>query len=152
MNASSPTSQLNAPGLRLLRWVARLAGLASCIAIAALAYNQRMNPAQMGADDLLLFVFFPTAVALGLVLGWWRDLVGGAVAVGGWAAFQLAHSFVVGSVCKDWEVNGLSAAGLLFLLSGILRARARTGAAARRPSPQPSSPAASDTPGPPTPP
>lgn len=145
MNDSGTTSNRRTRGLQALRWAARLAGLASCAGMAALAYSQRMNPAQMAGDDLLLFLFFPAAVGLGLVLGWRWELAGGALAVAGWLAFQLAHGFVVGTICKDWEVNVLSAAGLLFLLSGLLRAKTKTRAApAPSLTPQPAQ-AGSDT-------
>lgn len=149
MNDSGTRFEKRAPALQLLRGLARLAGLASCAGMAALAYSQRMNPTQMAGDDLLLFLFFPAAVGLGLVLGWRWELVGGAVAVAGWAAFQLAHGFVVGTLCKDWEVNVLSAAGLLFVLSGALRARAKARSTSPTHTVQPTASAPSATPRPP---
>jgi|GEM_PF-2773499 len=131
-------------GLVAVVWVARLAGLASCIAMAVVAYDQRANPATMAVDDLVLFALFPTAVGLGLVLGWRWELAGGLVAVAGWAAYQAAHSFLVGTFCRDWEVNLLSAPGLLFVVAGALRARAKARATAASAAPVQQTPARSE--------
>jgi len=59
--------------LRSLRWIARILGLLWVGVVLAFAFGEGLRLSALGAHELLLFVFFPVGVCLGMILGWWRE-------------------------------------------------------------------------------
>jgi hypothetical protein len=73
---------------RLLRWAARLGSVAVAGFVALLWYHQppRLTDLPVRAAGQLALLMLAVA---GLLLGWWRERLGGAVAVAGFAGLLL---------------------------------------------------------------
>ena len=106
---------------RIVRWTARGGSLASIGFMLAYIVAQRANPFQMQSSDLLLFLCFPSAVAAGVILAWFWELGGGVIALGGLTAFYAANRFLVGNYPQGWKFVAITAPGILFLVSAVLR-------------------------------
>lgn len=65
----------------ILRWVARIWGIASALILLAFAFGGREH-LRFTAGEAIAFLLFPIGVIAGFVIAWWRELVGGIVTVG----------------------------------------------------------------------
>lgn len=74
-----------------------------------------MNPQVLTAQELVLMLFFFTTW-LGLLIAWRRELVGGAMTVGGMLSFYFFHLIAAGHLPRGWAFCLLALPGLLFLL------------------------------------
>ena len=120
---SEPNNRPQAGSLltRIIQWTARVGSLVSLGFILALIIRNRMNPLQFGPSDLLLFLCYPAAVAVGISLAWFWEFGGGILAVAGLVAFFGATRFLAGSCPRDWEAVALTVPGVLFIVSAVLR-------------------------------
>ncbi len=105
---------------RLLRWAGRLASLTSLLILALFLVGEDFDPGHLRAREWLLAVFFPFGVALGLILGWRRELLGGIIALIGLAGFYLVHLVLSGSLPRGWVFLALAAPAVLLLASAAL--------------------------------
>jgi len=71
------------------------------------------------ARELLLFLFFPLGVCVGMVVAWWREGLGGGISVGSMAAFYLADRLMSSSFPRGLAFAALAVPGFLFLLSWL---------------------------------
>jgi hypothetical protein len=69
----------------VLRWLARAASLASLGLLALFATSGGAAPSGF---EWLLLAFFPLGVALGTVVAWHREILGGLIALASLAAFH----------------------------------------------------------------
>lgn len=110
--------------LRTLRWTARVLGLL-CVAILLLfIVGEGFRPATLTGRDLLLFLFFPVGVCLGMVVGWRREGWGGALTMGSLAAFYLAHFLITHRLPRGLWFAAFALPGALFLLHALCSRRA----------------------------
>lgn len=73
------------PPVRVIRWLARAASLASLGLLAMFATSGGAAPS---ASEWLLLAFFPIGVAAGMILAWWREILGGGIAAASLLAFH----------------------------------------------------------------
>lgn len=102
---------------RLLRWIARLASAANAI-LFVLLWVHAPPRFSLLSPRLLAELGLLSAAVLGLLLGWWRERVGGAVAVACLAGFLgmefgTAHHFPV-----EPSVFAMLLPALLYLIVG----------------------------------
>ncbi len=71
--------------VRLARWIARAASLASLALLALFATSGGAAPS---GYEWLLIAFFPIGVALGMVVAWRYELLGGAITLAGLGGFH----------------------------------------------------------------
>ena len=111
----------------IVRWVARLTGLAAIVVIIVFAVNGRLMPftgldSIVGRNAVLLACLLTSSA--GLVLAWWRENLGGAVVLMGMAmyyVFQLQSSGEVdGTIILIFIIPGG-----LFRISSWLTRRSR---------------------------
>ena len=97
-------------------------GIASTLVLIAFVWSRPEHPRfTMGAA--IAFLLFPIAVTAGFAVAWRRELLGGLIAVGSFALFNI---FVV--VCGGrWPLNGyflaLVAPGFLHLANALFVSR-----------------------------
>ncbi|MEY3023088.1 MAG: hypothetical protein RIS86_2286 [Planctomycetota bacterium] len=108
--------------LRSLRWTGRAASLASLGLLALFATEESAAPS---ASEWLLLALFPIGVAIGTILAWWREILGGAVALASLVAFH-ASLAILGD--RPWPGPWfvVFTAPAIALLACGLWARART--------------------------
>jgi len=110
-----------------LRWTGRVWSLASLAFLLTFILGHLFGngdngePAPNGQEWIGL-AFFPVGVLLGLVVAWWKEAIGGGVAVGSLAAFYLWHLSVSGDFPGGPYFALIAAPGAVFLLSAWLHA------------------------------
>lgn len=108
---------------RIVRWVARILAVVSVGLVLALVVAESPGPLNRGARDAVLFVFFPLGVCVGMLLGWWRELWGGVVAVASLALFYGIHFVASGRFPGGPYFLIFTVPGILFLLAWAMRPR-----------------------------
>jgi len=105
----------------VVKWTARLWSLASLGFLAMFMIGEGFNPvATLTSRQWAWFVCFPFGMTLGLLLGWWREITGGAIAVGGLLGFYVLEMVFAGRPPGGPWFALVAAPGFLFLLSGLL--------------------------------
>jgi hypothetical protein len=101
-----------------IRWTARALSAAMVAMVVIIAVGEGLPQlSELNFTDQLLFVTIFVMIA-GAALAWWKDMIGGAVIVLGFAAFWIINSHFPGDF---FFVFGL--AGLLHLLAWLLKAK-----------------------------
>lgn len=103
-------------GTKTLRWIARLWAVLSLLFLLAFVVGEGLG--LRSPRDLVAFLFFPVGVGAGLVIAWWRERLGGLIAVGSLAAFYLTLYLFDGRWPRGPYFLLVAAPGLLFLLLG----------------------------------
>lgn len=109
------------PAATALRWLARLASLASIGMILAFFVGEGFSVGRLTPGDWPLFTFFPLGVCAGMALAWWREGCGGCVTVASLLAFYVVHLAVSGKLPGGPWFAIFASPGALFLLSNLLR-------------------------------
>ena len=71
--------------LRVARWCARLASLASLAMLVLFATSGGAKPS---AFEWLLLACFPIGVAIGMIVAWFREILGGSITLASLLAFH----------------------------------------------------------------
>ena len=104
----------------MLRLLARAASLLSLGLLVLFAFSGGHWPTPF---EWLMIAFFPVGVAVGMVLAWHRELLGGAVTLAGLAGFYaIAWSADASRPLGPWFVL-LASPGLALLACGLLAKR-----------------------------
>jgi hypothetical protein len=102
-----------------LRWLARALSILAVLIVLAFAFGEGLNLSHFTVRELLLFMFFPLGICVGMVVAWWRESLGGTITIASLMAFYLVDRFVSGSFPRGGAFAVLAAPGLLFLLCGL---------------------------------
>lgn len=115
-----------------LCWLARVLSAMSIGIVLMFAFGEPGTPT---VRDWLLLAFFPIGMVLGLLLGWWQELLGGLITVGSLMVFYGLMWMYSGHLPPGPYFAMLGSPGVLFVIVGLL-ARAnrheRTGGGLRR--------------------
>ncbi len=105
-----------------LKLAARLSSLASIGLLLAFIFGEFGSPTPA---EMALLAFFPFGVMIGMVIGWWKDLIGGAVTVSALAAFYLLFTIQSSHIPPGPYFALFALPGGLFLVAGLLERRTR---------------------------
>lgn len=100
---------------QMVRWIGRAWAVASIVLILAFLVGEGIDLSQMKAIEWLGFLFFPVGICAGMILAWWREGLGGIVAVGSLLIFYMIHFMTAGTFPKGWAWLVFAAPGFLFL-------------------------------------
>jgi len=64
---------------KLLSWIARISGTALALFLFLMVTGEAAEP--NGVAEWFYLAFFPFGFSIGLLLGWWRALAGGAISI-----------------------------------------------------------------------
>jgi hypothetical protein len=106
---------------RVTLWVARITSIITLGFIFAFLIGNVAGGFPTEPGKILLFAFFPIAVGVGMVLGWWRPLAGGITAAVGLAGFYVLHLIQSGTVPQGPWFLLFSLPGLIFLAGGLMK-------------------------------
>jgi hypothetical protein len=120
MNTNPIYSMTNdAASVKVLRWSARTLSLFSIGIVLLFAIGEVLNLSRFTPRELVLFMFFPLGVCLGLALAWWREALGGGITVLSLAAFYLLNWHWSSRFPRGYAFIVLALPGFLFLLSAL---------------------------------
>jgi len=108
--------------IRVLRWTARAASLVSLAFLAMFATSGGAAPSAM---EWLLIAFFPIGVALGMIVAWHREILGGVIAASSLAAFHALLLLDVSRPAPGWWFLAFASPALALLVCGVTTRRAR---------------------------
>jgi hypothetical protein len=80
------------------------------------AIGEGLNLSHFTARDLVLFIFFPLGVCVGMVVAWRWERLGGGLTVASLAAFYLIHRLASSGFPRGFAFMVMAAPGFLFLL------------------------------------
>lgn len=101
----------------VLRWFARIWSIASLTFFVAFIVGEGSLPNPTEAVGL---IFFPIGVAVGFVIAWWREGIGGAITVMSLGAFYIWNMILDGRLPRGPYFVLLAAPGFLFLANWLL--------------------------------
>ena len=114
---------LNFNRLRLLLTIHNLVIVLSLISIAvilAFVIFDVRTLGQVAPNEWVGLFFFPVGVIAGMLLGWWREVLGGAVTVVSLLGFYLIYGwFLNGQIWLGAWFIVFALPGILFLISGL---------------------------------
>jgi hypothetical protein len=100
-------------------WVARVLSALGVGMILIFMIGEGFNPAYMTAREMLLSLFFPVGVCIGMIVGWFREGLGGALTALSLALFCVVHYAQRGRFPGGIEFLLFSSGGLMFLVSWL---------------------------------
>lgn len=103
-----------------IRWTARLWSIATLLILSAFIFGDA-EPSKPTAVEWIGLAFFPGGVVAGLLLGWWREQLGGWITVFSLIGFYVWHFFTSGRLSAGPYFLLLSAPGFLFLITAWLQ-------------------------------
>ncbi|MBM3846316.1 MAG: hypothetical protein FJ405_08525 [Verrucomicrobia bacterium] len=105
----------------LLRWTARIWGIASTLLLLAFSFGGR-EPLRFTPGEAVGFLLFPVGVVAGLAVAWWREWVGGIITVTSLALFG-AYLFLWSGQWPNIYFFMFAAPGILHIASAWLASR-----------------------------
>jgi hypothetical protein len=100
--------------IRALRWIARIAGIALVGIVLLFFIGEGFNPLRLTPHEALMMALFWTAL-VGLLVGWRREGLGGALTVGSLLVFGFLEWLKTGSLRQLLPFAIIGLPGLLFL-------------------------------------
>jgi hypothetical protein len=114
MNKTKAPTAILMPGLR---WLARIGSVVSLGLLLIFFVGERFNPAKVASREWVGFLFFPIGVGAGMIVGWWREGLGGAITTLSLLAFYGVYGFLLnGSLWQGGAFIAFAAPGMLFLI------------------------------------
>jgi len=101
---------------RVLRWSARILSIISIGLVLLFVFGEGLNLFHLTLHELVLFLFFPLGVCLGMIVAWRWEGLGGGITVGSLATFYLAHRLFSPSFPRGFGFVVMALPGFLFLL------------------------------------
>jgi hypothetical protein len=99
---------------RVLRWIARSWSAAAILLVVMSMALERTHPTT--TTEWVGFLFFPIGVSVGMILAWWKEGLGGSVAVASFFVFYVVHVTTAGSFPPGLGWLAVAAPGFLFLI------------------------------------
>lgn len=100
-------------------WVARVLSVLGVGIILMFMIGEGFNPLHLTAREALLSLFFPMGVCVGMIVGWFREGLGGAITALSLALFFVVHYAQRGRFPGGTAFLLFSSGGLLFLVSWL---------------------------------
>ena len=84
------------------KWVARILSFISIAILSLFVLGNGFNPFAMKIYDILLFIFFPTCIVLGMIVAWFDELEGSLFSI-----LSLIIFYVLFYICKGYFPQGM---------------------------------------------
>ena len=102
------------------RWIARVLGVLLLLLAVAIAVGEAVagssTSQSLTTREVLMMIAFVVALS-GLMVGWRRETIGGALVLSGLACFYLLNYVYTGRVITGWVFIALAIPGALFLVA-----------------------------------
>ena len=107
----------------IVRWIARIWGLASILLLLAFLFGEGLAFTQITPVEWIQLLLFPFGVMVGLLIAWRWEGAGGALTVMSFILFYLLHYLIAGNLPRGPYFGLVAAPGLLFLMCWMLSRR-----------------------------
>jgi len=109
----------------VVRWIARVWSILSILTVLFFAVNELLPSSgpPPTLQEWLGLTLFPIGVSVGLVMAWYREELGGILALGCLIAFYVWNLLRSGHLPQGPFFFLMAAPGLLFLIAGFLSRR-----------------------------
>ncbi|MFH0953145.1 MAG: hypothetical protein V1873_02320 [Verrucomicrobiota bacterium] len=114
----------------VIGWIARVLSVLGVGIILVFMIGEGFNPAHMTAREMLLSLFFPVGVCIGMIVGWFSEGLGGLITALSLVLFYVVNYAQRGHFPSERFSLLFSSGGLLFLVSWLYT-RLRSGRANR---------------------
>lgn len=111
----------------IIRWIARVWSALSILLLLAFAIGEAEHGPGPSRQMWVGLAFFPIGVCAGLALAWYREKLGGLLALGSLVAFYVWNISRSGHPPRGPWFFLVAAPGILFLIAGMC-SRGRSGA------------------------
>jgi hypothetical protein len=101
--------------LTIIRWTARCLSILSIAGLGLFMFGEKLDLFRFQPFELLQFLFFPVGLAIGLLMAWRFEALGGGISIGSFVLFYLLNYAKAGSFPRGWTFFGFSIPGILFL-------------------------------------
>lgn len=106
-------------------WIARGLSVLAVGSILLFIIGEHFNPLRLNMQEALLFFCFPLGIVIGMVIGWWREGLGGLIAFASMALFYAVHLIQSGRLPKGPFFLIFALPGLLFVISWLYEKKKR---------------------------
>lgn len=103
----------------LMRWLARLGSLVSVVLLLLFLIGEPPSPGQLTFAEWMGLFFFPFGVMVGMLLGWRRETLGGAVTLLSLLGFYMVMYSERGQFPGGLWFALFALPGLIFLACGL---------------------------------
>jgi len=114
MSTSKATTN---PLLTAVRWTARISSILVIGVFLLMFFGEGFDPAKVKPNEWLMLLFGPFGLMLGMILGWWKEGLGGAITIVSFLGAMLVGDYS-GSGATNMAI--CAAPGFLFLFAWFL--------------------------------
>ena len=114
MSTSKATTN---PLLTAVRWTARILSILVIGIFLLMFFGEGFDPAKVKPNEWLMLIFGPFGLMVGMILGWWKEGLGGAITIVSFFGAMLVGDYS-GSGATNMAI--CSAPGFLFLFAWLL--------------------------------
>lgn len=114
MNNSKPTAN---PLLTVVRWTARISSIPIIIVFLLMFFGEGFDPTKVKPFEWVMLLFSPFGLVLGMILGWWKEGLGGAITILSYFGALLVGDF---SGSGAGYLLICASPGILFLIAWLL--------------------------------
>ena len=102
--------------LAVVELLARVGSIASITLLILLFQAEILNPSEISRGDWFGLIFFPVGVIVGMVVAWWKEGLGAAIALASLLGFYLVYGYFMRYHIGGWAFIVFASPGFLFLL------------------------------------
>jgi hypothetical protein len=100
---------------RFIRWTARILSVISIGLLLGFIIGEGIHPTTL--NEKIGLIFFPFGIAMGMIIAWWREGLGGGITVGSLLVFYVIHFAFTRTFPNGPGWLLFTVPGFLFLLS-----------------------------------
>jgi hypothetical protein len=104
---------------KIIHWFARIWSLISLFLIIGFIIGEGIYLKTTG--ECISFLFFPIGISVGMIIGWWKEGIGGIITISSFLIFYLIFYLVNNAFPKGIAWLLFSMPGFLFTISWIYR-------------------------------
>ena len=110
-------------GVQIFRWFTRILSVASLLLLLMFIVGEDgIKPSRVALREWVGLAFFPFGVGVGLIVGWWKEKLGGVIVLLNLLAFYFIYGLMLrGTLALGWYFVLFASPGLLYFLSAMLK-------------------------------
>jgi len=105
------------PLLTTVRWIARISSILVIGVFLLMFFGEGFDPVKVKPSEWVMLLFGPFGFILGMILGWWKEGLGGAITIVSFFGAMLVGDYS-GSGATNMAI--CAAPGFLFLFAWLL--------------------------------